>query len=138
MGKVLDVCYIFILVMTMVAASGCEQHTDEDAGRQSSNRTETTERANGSNKQTETYPNAEQYPELATSIEDGHEDMDVLTPSDPVMAYAEYHTVEFQRGVSSLAPDARQELTEFIASLEQDRPTYITIRMEVSDPMAAT
>ena len=64
--------------------------------------------------------------------------MDVLTPEDPVMADAHYHTVEFSQGVVALSAGEEENLNQFIASLDKDKPVFITIRMEDADTLDVT
>lgn len=128
-----------IFLLSAFLAVGCGQSDQEATGLENREPENVAQNNDGkNNNQNEYYTSAQRNPERATSIEEGGEDMDVLTPEDPVMAYADYHTVEFNQGVAGLSAEEEKDLNEFIASLDKNKPAYITIRMEDADTLDVT
>lgn len=133
------VCHSLGFLLGIMLVAGCEPSDQGTTGLENREQGRVVQNDDGkNNKQDEHYTSGDHAPERARSIEEGHEDMDVLTPEDPVMAYAHYHTVEFAQGVARLTADQEESLDEFIASLDRDKPVYVTIRMEDTDTLDAT
>lgn len=137
--KLTNTCHSLIFLLGIALVAGCEQSGEEAAGLENREQHRIAQNDDGkNNNQDEYYTSGDHAPERARSIEKSHEDMDVLTPEDPVMAYAHYHTVEFTQGVAKLTAGEEESLNEFISSLDKDKPVYVTIRMEDADTLDAT
>ncbi len=141
MNRLVHLCCNTVFLMGMVFIVACGPQTDEEtAGAEKTGQGNSTEngQAGKSNNSDEHYTSAKRNHERASSISESKEDMDVLTPEDPVMAYAHYHTVEFNEGVAELTDDAENDLRDFVSSLREHQPLYITIRMEDEDTLDVT
>lgn len=139
MSKLTSLCHYLIFLLGIALIAGCEPSDQEAANSQNREQERVVQNQDGkNNNQDEYYTSGDRTPEQATSIEESRADMDVLTPEDPVMAYAHYHTVAFDEGVSATTAGEEENLNEFIASLDKDKPVYITIRMEDADTLDVT
>lgn len=65
------------------------------------------------------------------------ERMDALEGDTPVMAHAEYDTVEFMEASSQLTPESKTRLDELAETLDQG-PILLTLRMRNGDAIDAT
>lgn len=139
MNNCTTVCHSLSFLLGIMLIAGCEPSDQETTGLENRERGRVVQNDDGkNNNQDEYYTSGDHAPERARSIAESHEDMDALTPEDPVMAYAHYHTVEFAQGVATLNADEEESLNEFIASLDKDKPVYVTIRMEDADTLDTT